>query len=122
MTKLSVEDLKQIKNKTLVGMALRQTTPSVQVTIHMGDCGLAAGARDLVKVFMNAMGQANRQDIRLLVADCADAEKCGNEPKITVVSGSEAPVVYQDVTPEKAQEIFTGHILGGTVLTDYVAK
>lgn len=120
MTKVSVEDLRHIKEKTSADMALRQIPASIRITVHIGDCGLEAGARDVMKAFIKALEKTDRRDIRLLAADCADPENCGNEPKVTVAAGGNPPVVYQKVTPEKAEEIFSGHIIGGTVLTDYV--
>lgn len=120
MANVTVEDLRQIKEKTAAEMALRQIPASIRVTVHIGDCGLAAGARDVMKAFIKALEKSGRRDIRLLAADCADPENCGNEPKVTVAAGDDPPVVYQKVTPEKAEQIFSGHIIGGTVLTDDV--
>jgi NADP-reducing hydrogenase subunit HndB len=120
MPKLTVEDLKRIREKTAAELSLRQTPASVLVTVHVGDCGLAAGARDIMKTFMKELSTANRTDIRLLAADCIDPENCGNEPKVTIKAGDAPPVVYQNVTPEKAVEIFSSHVLGGEVVTAYV--
>ena len=120
MAKVSVEDLRHIKEKTAAEMALRQIPASIRITVHIGDCGLEAGARDVMKAFIKALEKTDRRDIRLLAADCPDPENCGNEPKVTVEAEDGPPVVYQKVTPEKAEEIFSSHIIGGTVLTDYV--
>ena len=120
MAKLTVEDLKKIREKTAAELSLRQTPASIRVTIHVGDCGLAAGARDIMKTFMKELAAAKRHDIRLLAADCIDPENCGNEPKVTIETDDNPPVVYQNVTPEKAVEIFSSHVLGGKVVSAYV--
>lgn len=116
MGKVTVDDLKQIKEKTAAEIALRQVPETARVTVHIGDCGLAAGARDIMQTFMKALEESGRRDIRLLAADCADPENCGNEPKVTVQAGDTAPVIYENVTPEKAEKIFSTHVLGGNTL------
>ncbi len=116
MEKMTVDDLKRIKEKTSAEIALRQVPATVRVTVHIGDCGLAAGARDVMKTFMKALEESSRRDIRLLAADCPDPENCGNEPKVTVEAGDAPPVVYENVTVQKAEEIFSSHVLGGNQL------
>jgi NADP-reducing hydrogenase subunit HndB len=122
MTKITVEDLKRIKEKTSADMALRQIPETARIIVHIGDCGIKAGARDVMKAFMDAMAKTDRRDIRLLAADCLDPENCANEPKVTIkVNGGQA-VVYQNMTPEKAKEVFARHVLGGSIVTDYVMQ
>ncbi len=113
MAKVTVDDLKRIKEQTAAEMALRQIPETARITVHIGDCGLAAGARDVLKAFMKAMAASDRRDIRILAADCLDPENCANEPKVTVKIGDGAPVLFENVTPEKAEEIFTSHVVGG---------
>jgi len=122
MAKLTIEDLKQIKEKTAAEMALRQVPETARITVHIGDCGLAAGAREVLQSFMEELAKADRRDIRIFAADCPDPENCANEPKVTVRTGDDEPVIYESVTPEKAREIFAGHILGGQAVTGYILQ
>lgn len=105
MATLTVDDLKKIKEKTAPEMALRQTRPTARITVHIGDCGLAAGAREVMKAFMEVREQAKRPDIYLLAADCIDPEDCANEPKVTIQTEGQSPAVHTNVTPEKAREL-----------------
>lgn len=116
MAKLTVEDLKQIKEKTAAEMALRQVPETARITVHIGDCGLKAGARDVMKAFIAALEKSDRRDIRIIAADCLDPETCSNEPKVTVKVGDTPAVIYENVTPEKAEEIFSSHVLEGKQL------
>lgn len=122
MGKVTVDDLRRIKEETSADMALRQIPESVRIIVHIGDCGEAAGARDVMKAFLEQVSKSNRRDVRLLAADCADPENCAHEPKVTVRAGNHPPVVYQEITPEKAAEIFASHVQGGTVVKDYVMQ
>jgi NADP-reducing hydrogenase subunit HndB len=44
MAKLTINDLKKIKEKVHKDMALRDGTRRAKVTVHMGTCGIASGA------------------------------------------------------------------------------
>jgi len=45
MGKIKIEDLKKIKERIGSENALRAGERRVKVTVHMGTCGIAAGAR-----------------------------------------------------------------------------
>ena len=53
MTKLTIEDLKKIREKARGTVVLREGTGRAKVTVHMGTCGIASGARDIMDALMN---------------------------------------------------------------------
>jgi NADP-reducing hydrogenase subunit HndB len=44
MAKLTIDDLKKIKEKSNKETSLRHGKANIKVTVHMGTCGIAAGA------------------------------------------------------------------------------
>jgi len=48
MAKLKIEDLKKIKERVQGETALRAGARRAKVTVHMGTCGIAAGARKVM--------------------------------------------------------------------------
>ncbi|RLF55082.1 MAG: (2Fe-2S) ferredoxin domain-containing protein, partial [Thermoplasmata archaeon] len=48
MGKLTIDDLKKIKERVKKDTALREGGSTVKVTVHMGTCGIAAGAREVM--------------------------------------------------------------------------
>ena len=52
MAKLKVEDLKKIRESLKGTVNLRDGTYRVKITVHMGTCGIAAGARPLMNTFL----------------------------------------------------------------------
>jgi len=118
MSKLTFEDLERIKQKTASAMALRLGKPRATITVHVGTCGIAAGAREVMQALLSELSASNRSDIRVLAAGCLG--NCASEPNVTVaVEGSE-PVVYQKMDPEKVQRVFQRHILDGEVLREFI--
>ncbi len=117
MAKLSVEDLKKIKEKSLKQTALRHTAATVKITVHMGTCGIAAGAREVMNALMEELAAADRDDIRVVNSGCMGM--CSSEPNVTVeVLGSE-PIVYQHMDANKMRQVFKRHVLQGEVQTDF---
>ena len=63
MAKLTIEDLKQIKEKTAKLNSLRDGPANTKITVHMGTCGIAAGARDVMNA--NKMRQVFKRHVLL---------------------------------------------------------
>ena len=45
MAKLKLEDLKRIKERVHKDNSLREGGSTAKITVHMGTCGIASGAR-----------------------------------------------------------------------------
>jgi NADP-reducing hydrogenase subunit HndB len=117
MAKLTIEDLKQIKEKTAKETSLRDGPANIKITVHMGTCGIAAGAREVMNALMEEMAEADRQDIRVVASGCMGM--CSSEPNVTVeVQGSE-PIVYQLMDSNKMRQVFKRHVLLGEVQSDF---
>ena len=117
MAKMTVADLAKIKGEVKRSMDLRTGEQSIRVIVHMGTCGIAAGARDIMKTFMEEVETRKLEDVALTASGCAGL--CSKEPMITVEKGNEPAVKYAELTPEKAREIVEHHIVDGRVLEDY---
>lgn len=117
MAKLTIEDLKKIKEKTAKETSLRDGSANIKITVHMGTCGIAAGARDVMNALMEEMAEVDRHDIRVVASGCMGM--CSSEPNVTVeVEGSE-PIVYQLMDSNKMRQVFKRHVLLGEVQTDF---
>lgn len=117
MAKITLEDLKKIKENYKASTTLREGGARAKITVHMGTCGIASGARKVMNAFIQAIGQGDIKDVILTTSGCAGL--CSKEPMITVEILGHAPVKYCDLNEEKAQEIFNQHILGGTLVEKY---
>ncbi len=118
MTKLTIEGLKALRDTAKGRTLLSQDGPyKVKVTVHMGTCGIAAGARKIMEVMMNAMEENESRDVFLTTSGCAGL--CSKEPMATIEFADNVPVKYVELTPEKAQEIFDRHVMGQKPVTEY---
>ena len=115
MKKLTIQDLAQIREKTKAMTVLRQGAGRAKVTVHMGTCGIAAGAREIMEVLLSEIRARGVQDVIVTMSGCAGL--CNREPMITVEIQDHPPVKYVQLTPEKMKTILVEHVLGGRIVT-----
>ena len=117
MAKMTIDDLKRIREKTAKNTSLREGGATVKITVHMGTCGIAAGARDVMNALMEEIAQVDRQDIRVVASGCMGM--CSSEPNVTVEIKDNEPIVYQKMEPNRMRQVFKRHVLLGEVQTDF---
>jgi NADP-reducing hydrogenase subunit HndB len=118
MPKLTLDDLKKLREKAQRTTVLREGGDfRAKVTVHMGTCGIAAGARAIMNTFLTEIEEKDIRDVLLSNSGCAGL--CSKEPMATVELQGQAPVKYIDLTPEKAKDIFEKHVLKGQIVQDY---
>lgn len=117
MSKLTVEDLRKIKEKMAGTVNVRVGEHRVKVTVHMGTCGITAGARTIMKTLLEELEKSGVSDVMLTSSGCAGL--CNHEPMITVEPKEAAPVKYVKLDPEKTRKIFLEHVLKGRPVPEY---
>lgn len=117
MKKLSVEDLKKIKEKVKRTTNLRDGAGRAKVTVHMGTCGIAAGARKIMSVLIDEIEKNDVKDVLVATSGCAGL--CSREPMATVEVLGQAPVKYVELTEEKMRRVFKDHVIEGKVVKEY---
>jgi len=113
----NLKDLQAIKEKVLHETSLREDGFKTCVTVHMGTCGIAAGARDVMSAVMDELAASKRRDIRLTTSGCIGV--CAQEPCMTVETLKQQPVIYAKLDPAKARLIFREHALNGKALSQF---
>ncbi len=117
MAGFTIEDLKRIKEKNRAEFMLREGGYRAKITVHMGTCGIAAGARDVMEALLDEMAKANVDDVIVTNSGCAGL--CSREPLATVEIANQAPLKYCDLNGERMREIVREHLLGGAPIEKY---
>ncbi len=118
MAKLKIEDLKKIKEKVHAETALRQGHNRVKVTVHMGTCGIASGAKEVMDSLLGEIEEAGVSDVMVTTSGCMGL--CSREPLVTVEIVGQEPIKYEYVNPNKMRQIFKRHVLEGEIQTPFV--
>lgn len=118
MGKIAIEDLAKIQEAARYKIALRQGAGRVRINVHMGTCGIAAGARGILTAVMKEIEGRNLHDVIITNSGCAGL--CSQEPMMTIeVLGEPASVKYVLLTPEKVKKIIDSHVLKGQAVREY---
>jgi NADP-reducing hydrogenase subunit HndB len=117
MKKIKIGDLEKIREKVRKTTSLRESKARAKITIHMGTCGIAAGARKILTSLLAEIEKEKLQDILVTTSGCAGF--CSREPMATVEIMDKPPVKYADLTIEKMNEILTQHIVKGNIVKEY---
>lgn len=112
----SLEDLKRLKEEALEKRRAQATSARAQITVGMGTCGIAAGARETMKAILEVIEADNLSDIIVTQTGCIGL--CEWEPIVQVVMGNESKVTYGKVSPDRARQIMREHIEGEKLLSE----
>jgi NADP-reducing hydrogenase subunit HndB len=117
MAKITPGDLDRISEEVKSILHLRKGAARSRILVHMGTCGIAAGARPIMSTLMKEIAERGIKDVALTTSSCAGL--CSQEPMITVEMKDEPPVKYVDLTPKKVKDILDKHIVGGQIVAEY---
>ncbi len=117
MGKIKIEDLEKIAEEARKRMTIREGGGKAKITVHMGTCGIAAGARQVMNAFLKEIEAHDVHDVIITSTGCAGL--CKREPMATVELAGQAPVKYVDLTEAKAKRIFEEHVLKGKFVQEY---
>ncbi|SHJ78788.1 NAD(P)-dependent iron-only hydrogenase iron-sulfur protein [Tangfeifania diversioriginum] len=118
MTKIkTVADLKRIKDEVQSKIKLRENSDHpeqiVQVKVGMATCGIASGAKETMKYFVDELEQ---QAIDAVVTQTGCMGYCYAEPTVEVTLPGKDAVVFGYVNKEKAEEIIDVYIKRGELI------
>jgi len=118
MAKLKIEDLKKIKERVHAETSLRDGDRRAKITVHMGTCGIASGAREVMEALMQAIEEANVSDVAVTTSGCMGL--CSREPLVTVEILGQEPIKYEYMNGNKMRQVFKRHVIEGEIQTPFV--
>ncbi len=115
----SLAELEQIRNKTLAKINLRkEDNDGVRVVVGMATCGIAAGARPVMKAIMDEIEKRSITNCSVTQTGCIGL--CRLEPIVEVyLPGSDEKITYVKMDAEKAVKVVNETIVNGKVINEY---
>ena len=114
----SLEELLAIRDKAKAAMTDREGTgDGIRVVVGMATCGIAAGARPVLKAFVDEVAKRNLKNVTVAQTGCIGM--CQYEPIVEVFEPGKEKVTYVQVSPEKVAEIVASHIVNGNPVVEY---
>jgi NADP-reducing hydrogenase subunit HndB len=115
--KLKIGDLEKIREKVKRTAILREGKARAKITVHMGTCGIAAGAREILSQVLKEIERKKIKDVIVTTSGCAGL--CSREPMATVELSGKPPVKYISLTKDKVKKIVDEHIVNGKMVSEY---
>jgi len=116
----SLEDLKIFREEALAKLKMKESAGYMQVLIGMGSCGIAVGARELMKAVLDYIEKNQVENVIVTQTGCIG--HCGQEPILQVLEGGSEKISYGKVSPEIAKKIMQSHVIEGNIFKDNVIQ
>lgn len=117
----NLEELRKIREETRQALEMRGGDGGrARIVVGMGTCGIAAGARDTMKAFMEALAAEGIEDVALTATGCAGF--CDREPCVDVEIKDRPTVHYAHVDGDTARRIVREHIVGGVPVSEHIVQ
>ena len=116
----SVKELRKLRKKAEKELRTRNNTNKPKIVVGMGTCGIAAGAREIMKEIMKIV---KNNDLDILVSQTGCIGMCDKEPLIDVRLPGEPRIIYGNLETKDISEIINKHVLNGEVVkSNLIAK
>jgi NADP-reducing hydrogenase subunit HndB len=118
MTKIkTLADLRKMKEEVQQRIKLRENSNHpeqiVQVKVGMATCGIASGAKETMKYFMDEL---ELQAVDALVTQTGCMGYCYAEPTVEITLPGKEPVLFGYVDAKKSREIIDVYIKRGELV------
>jgi NADP-reducing hydrogenase subunit HndB len=115
----SLDELNAIKEQYKSSVAIRTSDYDTRIIVGMGNSGLVAGARDILKTIVNKIDEEGLGG-KVIVTQEARVSKVGHNPVVKIVEDGVKTAVYGNVTNEMAIRIVEEHIKNGKIIDEYI--
>lgn len=112
----SMEELRRLKDEAQRGIKVRLDT-STKITIGMGTCGIAAGAREVMHAVLDEL---QKRDIQAHVTTVGCIGMCVREPLVDIEQAGGPRITYGNVKPAMVPRLIEDHLIKGQIVEDWV--
>jgi len=111
----SLEELQKLRQQ-LQGDIKARTETSTTITVGMGTCGIAAGARETMHAILAEL-EARNIDAHVTTVGCIGM--CSREPLVDIQQGNEPRITYGNITPAMVPRLIEEHLIQGNVVEEW---
>ncbi len=115
----SIDELNAIKQEYRSAVVIRTSDYETRIIVGMGNSGLVAGARDILKTLVKLIEDEGLSG-KVIVTQEARVSKVGHNPVVKIVEDGVKTAVYANVTNDMARRIVEEHIKGGKIVEEYL--
>ena len=119
MAKMTLEDLRKLREQTRSNINRRDVSENdIQVIVGTGTCGIAAGSKDVINAFIDAVEAQKLEHVTIRQTGCMGL--CYVEPTVEVKVPGMPDTIYGKVDAAVAAKSVTEHILGKKLVEGHI--
>ena len=119
MAKMTLEDLRKLREQTKSNINRRDVSENdIQIIVGTGTCGIAAGSKDVINAFIDAVEMQKLEHVTIRQTGCMGL--CYVEPTVEVRVPGMPDTIYGKVDAAVAGKIVTEHILGKKLVEGHI--
>lgn len=119
MAKMTLDTLRKLREEQKEVIERRDSgEKSIHIIVGMGTCGIAAGAKEALNVFLGEAYTRKMDNVVVKQTGCMGL--CFAEPTVEVKMEGMPDTLYGNVDANIAMKIVNLHLLGGKLVNDHV--
>lgn len=119
MAKMTLDDLRKLREQTKSNINRRDVSENhIQIIVGTGTCGIAAGSKDVLNAFIDAVDVQKLEHVTIRQTGCMGL--CYVEPTVEVKVPGMPDTIYGKVDAAVAGKIVTEHILGKKLVEGHI--
>jgi NADP-reducing hydrogenase subunit HndB len=112
----SLEELRELRKKLQKDLEVRNSSDNKPVIIvGMGTCGIAAGARNILKAVLK---EVEKRNVEVTVTQTGCIGMCEKEPLLDVKMPGKPRITYGNLSEEDVKRIIVEHVVNGHIVED----
>jgi (2Fe-2S) ferredoxin len=115
----SPQDLAALRERAQSDIALRAGAREIEITVHMGTCGIAAGARDVLSALAAEIESAGAEE-RVTLRQSGCAGLCDREPMATLKDKDGNVFRYGKLDGKKIHRLVQEHVVAGNPVVEFL--
>lgn len=112
----SLEELQKLREAAQKDLKLRTDTGTV-ITVGMGTCGIAAGARETMHAILQELDK-RQIDAHVRTVGCIGM--CVHEPLVDIEQAGKGRITYGKITADRVPYLMEEHLIHNRVVEEWV--
>ena len=112
----SLEDLRRVRDQARQEMQTRLDTGTT-ITIGMGTCGIAAGARETMHAVLEEL-EKRQIDAHVVTVGCIGL--CASEPLVDIEQAGGGRISYGKITADRVPRLIEEHLVKNRIIQEWV--
>ena len=113
----SLDELRELREEYKKEMQARDNGDNPKVIVGMGTCGIAAGAREILRTVLS---EIDKRDLNVTVTQTGCIGMCEKEPLLDIKLPGRERVTYGNLSENDVKKIIVEHVINGNVVEDLV--